>query len=136
VDRDRAAYLRDWREKNREKLQAARRESYIKNRAQILADRRATYSSEKKRKNDLWRFYKMTPEDFDRMVVRQGGCCAGCNDVFDRNKPIQKSIHVDHCHKTGKVRGLLCPPCNLAVGHLKDSYERAEKIAEYLKNHG
>jgi hypothetical protein len=45
-------------------------------------------------------------------------------------------LHIDHCHKTGKVRGLLCGNCNVGLGHFKDSVELLQQAAEYLKENG
>ena len=41
-------------------------------------------------------------------------------------------MHVDHCHKTGAVRGVLCFNCNAALGHVNDSQERLQKLKDYL----
>jgi hypothetical protein len=69
--------------------------------------------------------YGITEEHFDRMAERQGGLCAVC-----RERP---GTHVDHDHETAQVRGLLCYPCNAAVGNLSDLPGRAERIARYLR---
>ena len=44
-------------------------------------------------------------------------------------------LAVDHCHKTGKIRQLLCSNCNPAIGFIKDSPELARKMADYLERH-
>lgn len=75
--------------------------------------------------------YGMDREDFDRMVLDQDGLCAICGLVqIGENR----SLAVDHCHTTGKVRGLLCDPCNLGLGNFKDNPENLLKAAEYLKS--
>jgi len=63
------------------------------------------------------------------MLIDQNNTCAIC-DVkhFDTKK-----LHVDHCHSTGKVRGLLCSNCNNGMGKLGDSIERLELVINYLK---
>lgn len=71
--------------------------------------------------------YKMTIEQFDEMMLNQGGTCAICDK--------EAFLVIDHDHTTGKVRQLLCRCCNWAVGHLKDSSETAIKASEYLKKH-
>jgi hypothetical protein len=43
-------------------------------------------------------------------------------------------LGVDHCHQTGKVRGLLCRDCNLSIGHMKDSVERLKAAIKYLES--
>lgn len=81
------------------------------------------------RKATLKRHYGMTPEDYERMYTKQRGLCAACG----RPKgPGYRYLFVDHNHKTGAVRGLLCRDCNSAIGYLRDDPVRALKIAEYL----
>lgn len=66
--------------------------------------------------------------DFDRwteMLVEQSGRCAVCLS------PMLNPC-VDHCHATGRVRGLLCKDCNTGIGHLKDDIERLRAAIEYL----
>ena len=71
----------------------------------------------------------MTVADFEAMRAAQGGCCAICNEAFSRTPK------VDHCHATGKVRGLLCNGCNIAIGHFKDDAVRMEAAAAYMRRH-
>ena len=66
------------------------------------------------------RHYKfgMTVEDYDRLLAEQGGVCAICGGLPSRTK----HLHVDHCHETNRLRGLLCDACNLGLGKFKDAY--------------
>lgn len=73
--------------------------------------------------------YGITVEDYDRMHLEQGGTCAICHRT---EEDIGKKLAVDHCHKTGKVRGLLCFICNSAIGKLDDDPIKLIKAAEYL----
>lgn len=74
--------------------------------------------------------YGITLEDRNRMFIAQGGACAVCKErLLEQGR---KGLHVDHDHKTGKVRGLLCPNCNYAIGHMRDSSVIARAVAEYL----
>ena len=66
--------------------------------------------------------------DVDAALKIQDGKCAGCLVELSTVK-----IHADHCHVTGKKRGLLCAKCNLGLGHLQDSREILFRLAEYLK---
>jgi len=79
-----------------------------------------------RRQKRLRRLYKLAPGDYDRMLAAQGGVCAIC-----RREPPYK-LFIDHCHTTGRVRGLLCAPCNTGLGFLHDSQERALRAAAYL----
>lgn len=63
------------------------------------------------------------------MFIAQEGCCATCKT---HQSELPKSLHVDHNHTTGEVRGLLCNACNLTIGKAKDSPELLIAMAAYL----
>ncbi len=65
------------------------------------------------------------------MLVEQNNQCYICKSGPSKNQ----SLHVDHDHKTGKVRKLLCNNCNNGMGKLKDSVELLQKVIDYLKEH-
>lgn len=71
--------------------------------------------------------YGITPEEYLDMEEAQGGVCKICGEPPDKTR-----LHVDHCHKTGKVRGLLCFKHNLLLGYCDDSVEVLNKAAAYL----
>lgn len=73
------------------------------------------------------REYGLSGDRFREMLEGQGYRCAVCEES------ITESAHVDHDHATGRVRGLLCPPCNQGVGFLGDSPERLRSAAAYLE---
>jgi hypothetical protein len=77
--------------------------------------------------------YGITPNKFLEMLAEQNGKCKICG-----TKPTtQRGLHVDHCHTTGIVRGLLCHGCNVALGNMKEDPEILLKAVEYLRsNHG
>ena len=83
-----------------------------------------------KREDAMMRAYGLTMADFEALLAQQGGTCAICGG--GRSGPGSR-FHVDHCHATGRVRGLLCGNCNTAIGLLGDDPERAEKAAAYLR---
>lgn len=68
--------------------------------------------------------YGITEDDFERMLAQQGGLCAICRVV--------PGTHVDHCHTSGLVRGVLCFNCNNALGHFMDDVVLMEVAAHYL----
>lgn len=84
---------------------------------------------ERRHHNTLVRKYGISLEDYNDMMEKQQGMCPICGS----NLVPGRLTHVDHCHSTGKVRGLLCSPCNRALG----AYERrAVGIAAYLNTLG
>ena len=71
--------------------------------------------------------YGISVDDYEEILAKQGGGCAICGATDSRvilsgGRP--SNLHVDHNHKTNKVRGLLCQPCNVSLGHMSDSPER------------
>jgi hypothetical protein len=73
--------------------------------------------------------YGITHDDFDALAAEQEGRCAICGGT-----PVGpgKRLHVDHCHATGVVRGLLCGNCNTAIGLMADDSERLLAAVAYL----
>ena len=79
--------------------------------------------------------YGITPEQYTEMLVCQGGCCAICGHpetaINVGTNEIQK-LAVDHCHITGKVRGLLCQDCNRGISKFHDDIKRLGNAIKYL----
>lgn len=73
--------------------------------------------------------YGITSEDYDSMYIEQGGRCAICGL---HQSELKKKLHVDHCHETSKVRGLLCDGCNIALGRMKDNPDILRNAIKYL----
>jgi hypothetical protein len=65
------------------------------------------------------------------MLEEQEHKCAIC---LTSDTDLDKLLSVDHCHTTGKIRGLLCNNCNLALGNFKDNLNSLENAIKYLKN--
>jgi hypothetical protein len=98
---------------------------------QTPEDRRKYYQ---KRKRDiinsrLLRNFGITLEQYEKKLEEQNGKCEICGLTPIENK---KSLAVDHDHNSGRVRGLLCNNCNVAVGFLKDNVDKAKKMTEYI----
>ena len=83
-------------------------------------------------KADLWRFYKLTLEEYLLMVEKQQGCCKICSKHVSSLIGKKTRLCVDHCHTTGKVRGLLCEPCNTLLGMAKDNTQILQSAIAYL----
>lgn len=79
------------------------------------------------------RKYGMSLEDRDRILDSQTGCCAACGDKLDTMKP--RGLHVDHCHASGVIRGILCADCNVSLGRMKENPERIRRLANYAEKH-
>ncbi len=79
------------------------------------------------RKRKLEIEYGLTQDEFDAMVLAQGGCCAICG------RQSEGKFNIDHDHDTGNVRGLLCGPCNRGIGLLGDSAETLQRAVAYLE---
>ena len=94
-------------------------------------------SKEQSRHYGYMRYYDITAEDFARMFSKQDGKCAICHQPetsVDKNGNV-KILSVDHCHKSGKVRELLCYSCNSMLGQARDKIETLEAGIAYLKKH-
>ena len=104
-----------------EEFRAGRRAYYQKNRQRILRYR-------KKRQPERWvRQYGLTMADVIKLMELQGHKCAVCGVPINR-----ENRHIDHDHKTDKVRGLLCRRCNMAIGLFEDDYRILQKAVLYL----
>ena len=118
---DRKAYNKEYRSRPhvKAKLRENARKHYANNK---LAQR--------KRKIRQW--YGISFEDAENILKIQGGVCGNkaCNLPLNI---IDTKAQIDHDHKTGKVRGILCRECNIALGLLKDKAEVAIGLAEYRK---
>ncbi|MGC9377125.1 endonuclease VII domain-containing protein [Streptomyces sp. MH13] len=81
--------------------------------------------AEKGRAGPLKRRYGLTDAERDQLIADQGGVCCIC-----RAAP---AAHVDHCHETGRVRGVLCFSCNAALGQFKDRPDAIRRAAAYVE---
>jgi hypothetical protein len=107
----RAASAKDWRDANKHK-----------------AAERYWSNPDAERERHLVRKYGVTLERYRSMLEQQGGACAICR------KTQQRAFDVDHCHATGRVRGLLCTNCNRMIGHAADDAARLRAAASYLES--
>lgn len=81
----------------------------------------------------LYDKYGVTKEWYFEQLEKQEHKCAICRCEEPKGNG-NVHFHVDHCHSTGKVRGLLCSSCNTALGNFKDSTELMRKAIEYINN--
>lgn len=76
--------------------------------------------------------FGMTIDQYIMLLEQQGEKCAVCSTP--RNN-LKRDLSVDHNHTTGKIRGLLCDNCNIALGHLKEDTERMKNMIRYVETH-
>lgn len=91
-----------------------------------------TDTKEKQKNRSLRNKYGITLGDYNIMLERQKHVCAICGSPATVD---QRAFHVDHCHKTGKIRGILCNGCNAGLGHFKDDPSVLLRAATYIKEH-
>ena len=96
--------LKAWREKNRDRRLQQLREIHLRNK------------------------FGLTPAEYDEMLQRQGGGCAICHSPPTPGI----SLHVDHDHGSGEIRGLLCVRCNSGIGLFRESPDALRHAAEYV----
>ena len=117
---EKRAYYKAYYEKNKEKLRADNRERYHKNREGVYAAQ-------------IHKKYGITLDDYDRMLAEQNGVCKICSQECDHPQRVNsRTLSIDHCHTTGKVRGLLCNKCNSLLGWARDDISILQKAIEYL----
>lgn len=100
-------FNREWRKKNAEKVKEANRR----------------YALTHKLKNK----YNLTEEEYDIALKESGGKCQICKQ--------ERKLFIDHCHTTGRFRGLICSQCNSALGMMEDLPDRLQAAANYLQAH-
>ena len=102
------AYGKEWRTKNEAKYRRSYRQSRLKKK------------------------YGITIEQYEAMAAKQGGKCLACGEV-PKGKAHAARLHLDHCHASGRLRGMLCYQCNLALGLVKDNIQILEGLIAHLK---
>lgn len=109
-----------------------RRRRYDKKRRGLKPGRNRT-KSEHKDYFLKWK-YGIGLDVYEKMLVAQGGVCLICKEKETRKNKHTGTcrLHVDHCHKTGKVRGLLCQRCNFGIGNFREDSGIMLEAIKYL----
>jgi len=102
-----SVFIKEWRLKNRDAIKRKKRIAYLK-----------FSTPELRRRNKYMHRYGITMEDYKNFYNSQNGVCAICLKTETGKK---RFLSVDHCHKTDKVRGLLCDKCNNMLGRAEDN---------------
>lgn len=92
---------------------------------------------EKYRNKDLIKNFGISLDEYNVLLEKQNGVCAICGNperTRHNNTDRIRNLAVDHCHKTGRVRGLLCTACNQGLGNFRDNPDYLAKSISYLLN--
>lgn len=102
-----------------------RHREYMRNNRRKNPDKQAAYI----RKHRYKKLFQITIEEYNAMEIVQGGRCGICR----RDKPGGRGRwHIDHCHRTGRVRKLLCTHCNTGLGRFYDDPDLLQRAIDYL----
>ena len=112
----RREYHKEWSARNADKVRAYRKANRERDRKSL-------------RVWTLKNRYGLTPEEFDALLQAQGNACAICKVEASG----VRAWHVDHCHTTEKVRGILCTKCNPMLGFARDDVEILKSAIRYLE---
>ena len=111
-------YKSEYHEKHKERLRAEQKRRYQLNKDKVWED-------------NLSKTFGMTLQEYNHILAYQGGRCGICQCLPEEET---RKFAVDHCHVTGKIRGILCRGCNVGIGNLKDDVEVVQAALAYLKN--
>lgn len=114
---------RSWEKRNPDKVKKMKRDTYLR------------YIT-KYEEESILRQKKIAKEEYYRLIEKQNNKCAICfnNETKQRKDGTLSPLCIDHCHKTGKVRGLLCNKCNRGIGFFKDNINNLKNAIDYLLN--
>lgn len=104
-----------------------------KDRVKYLSSQKSYYWKDKEpyRWRNIKNTYRLSKEEFLDLLITQDNKCKLCNIPFDSITP--RRLHIDHCHETNNIRGLLCHTCNTGLGMLGDNEEGLSKALAYVK---
>ena len=117
-----SVYHREWQRKNWER---AKLHKYNDRHKIVLIE---GVQVTKGRLRHVKKHFDLTAEQYVALYKQNDGKCHLCDKELDMLK--KQTVHVDHCHETGKVRGMLCAPCNTLIGRVENL---GEKITNYLQ---
>lgn len=102
-------------------------------RASYREDNKERFAEVSRRKSLKWK-YGITLEEYSGILESQGNCCAICKTTESGIGGARRNWNwpVDHCHTSGKVRGILCSSCNRGLGLLGDNVKSLQKALDYL----
>jgi predicted HicB family RNase H-like nuclease len=113
----RSEYLQNYRDNNKDVIKR-----YNKKYNDLNKDEFRNYH--------LIKNYNITLEEYNELFIKQNGCCAICGR---HQSELKQTLHVDHDHNTGLIRGLLCTKCNIGLGYVNDDINILLKMISYLQ---
>lgn len=116
-----------WRARNPDVARAVSRRNYVKNKRSPHRDPQFYEFVSKLRRHGL------TVDSFHALYEAQNMACGICREELQLTKG---GCHIDHCHETGHVRGLLCGHCNVGFGMFREDPVKLRSAAEYSEHHG
>lgn len=119
-DEDVRAYHQRYREAHRAKAAEYQRSYRELNKERLL---------EQKRRSARQRNYNLTHEQFTQALLNQNGVCKLCSQSLS-----EQTANVDHCHRTRRIRGILCTRCNMTLGFLEKARDRIPALLDYCDN--
>lgn len=132
----RKAYSKKYYQEHKQQLKKCASEHYYKNKGKKKRYAKK-YREEHKEEDFEWRIkrnFGLSKDDWNILFSKQSGCCAICGK---HQKDLRRKLGIDHNHSTGQIRGLLCNPCNAAIGSLRadSGIELLQKAIEYIKDY-
>lgn len=129
------AYAKEYRSRPRAKQASFEYRKSDKFKASVKKYRQSKRGREVIRAHNVRRHlkdkYGLSLEERDVLLREQQFKCASCGNDLHADKP--RGTHIDHCHQSGIVRGILCADCNVSLGRMRENPERIRKLAEYAE---
>jgi hypothetical protein len=119
-------YQRTWRARNAEKVREYQRAYSQKATTKEVRRAWEAANRDKRLGYHLKRYFNISVADYRSMLHRQRGLCGICK------RPSKRRLDVDHCHQSGRVRGLLCNPCNRLLGFVERYFANPKAIDRWL----
>lgn len=117
-------YQARYYQENKAKMRALHRQNYFDNKERALSYLRKPEAVRASHFRGIKHRYGLLESTFEQMLIAQSGLCLACGDQL-------RDLRVDHCHKTGTIRGLLCATCNVGVGFAE--HTKLEMWLRYLQ---
>ena len=132
---ERKNYNKQWRTENKEKLKKQKKKynrKHKKERKDYLNKNKENFKLFKKQYDKSVKFkkYGIDEKQYIELYNKQEGKCAICGT---HQNELKSALHIDHNHKTNKIRGLLCFKCNSLLGYANDNIIKLESAVNYLK---